>query len=154
MLSSLVGRPGRYLLSMVLLAGLSACESGGDASPVLPNVPVNVQLDLRDQQNQALRFDNGVISIKPGGMNGGGIKGIYVVRQNATTYFAFERNCPYRPTDACATITLDRPSRLFFRDSCCTSQFNLQGQVTGGPAGRPLRQYSTSLSGSLLSITN
>ncbi len=143
----------RYL-SACLLFTTAACNSGGDASPVMPSVPVNVQLDLRDQQSQALRIDNGVLTIKPGGVNGGGLKGIYVVRQNASTYLAFERNCPYRPSDVCATVTLDRNSRLFFRDSCCTSQFNLQGQVTGGPAGRALRQYSTSLSGSLLSITN
>ena len=134
---------------------LAACNSGTGTQPLIPSVPVNVQLDLLDQQNKALRFDNGVLAIPPGSANGqGGIKGIYVVRQNATTYTAFERNCPYNPLDACATVTLDRSSRLFFRDSCCTSQFNLQGQVTGGPSARGLRQYQTTLSGSLLTITN
>jgi hypothetical protein len=137
------------------LAMLAACNSGTGTQPLIPSVPVNVQLDLLDQQNKALRFDNGVVAIPAGSANGrGGIKGIYVVRQNATTYTAFERNCPYQPLDACATVTLDRSSHLFFRDSCCTSQFNLQGQVTGGPSARPLRQYTTSLSGSLLTITN
>ncbi|RZK28512.1 MAG: hypothetical protein EOO63_11090 [Hymenobacter sp.] len=133
---------------------LASCNSNTDTTTTIPNVPVNVQLDLLDQQNRALRFDNGVLAIPPGGINGGGVKGIYVVRQNATTYSAFERNCPYQPLSACATVTLDKSSRLFFRDSCCTSQFSLQGLVTGGPAPRSLRQYSTSLSGSLLTITN
>ncbi|MDJ0367367.1 hypothetical protein QMK33_19635 [Hymenobacter sp. H14-R3] len=144
------------ILYFGLLAGglLAACNSNTDTVTLIPNVPVNVQLDLLDQQNRALRFDNGVVTIMPGGVNGGGVKGIYVVRQNATTYSAFERNCPYQPLNACATVTLDRSSRLFFRDSCCTSQFSLQGQVTGGPSARSLRQYSTSLSGSLLTITN
>ncbi|GAB3638432.1 hypothetical protein GCM10027422_40220 [Hymenobacter arcticus] len=144
------------ILHFGLLAGglLASCNSNTDTTVTVPNVPVNVQLDLLDQQNRALRFDNGVVTIMPGGINGGGVKGIYVVRQNATTYTAFERNCPYQPLNACATVTLDRSSRLFFRDSCCTSQFSLQGQVTGGPAARSLRQYSTSLSGSLLTITN
>jgi hypothetical protein len=139
-----------------LLASLvAACNSNTDTTTAIPNVPVNVQLDLLDQQNRALRFDNGVLAIPAGSANGqGGVKGIYVVRQNATTYSAFERNCPYQPLSACATVTLDKSSRLFFRDSCCTSQFSLQGQVTGGPAPRSLRQYSTSLNGSLLTITN
>lgn len=144
------------ILYFGLLAGglLASCNSNTDTTVTIPNVPVNVQLDLLDQQNRALRFDNGVVTIQPGGINGGGVKGIYVVRQNATTYSAFERNCPYQPLNACATVTLDKSSRLFFRDSCCTSQFSLQGLVTGGPAPRSLRQYSTSLSGSLLTITN
>ncbi|RZJ60668.1 MAG: hypothetical protein EOO58_02685 [Hymenobacter sp.] len=144
------------ILYFGLLAGglLASCNSNTDTTTTIPNVPVNVQLDLLDQQNRALRFDNGVVAIAPSGINGGGVKGIYVVRQNATTYSAFERNCPYQPLNACATITLDKSSRLFFRDSCCTSQFSLQGLVTGGPAPRSLRQYSTSLSGSLLTITN
>lgn len=144
------------LLYLGLLAGLAvACNSKVNPIDTIPNVPVNVQLDLLDQQNRALRFDNGVVAILPGSANGrGGVKGIYVVRQNATSYLAFERNCPYQPLDACATVTLDKSSRLFFRDSCCTSQFDLLGRVTGGPSPRPLRQYSTSLSGSLLTITN
>ncbi len=147
----------RYLLPGLLASGLlAACNSNtGSTTTTIPNVPVNVQLDLLDQQNKALRFDNGVVTIPPGSANGqGGVKGIYVVRQNATTYSAFERNCPYQPLNSCATVTLDHSSHLFFRDSCCTSQFSLQGQVTGGPAARSLRQYSTSLSGSLLTITN
>ena len=146
----------RILCFALLASGLlAACNSGSGSTDTIPSVPVNVQLDLLDQQNKALRFDNGVVTILPGSANGrGGVKGIYVVRQNATTYLAFERNCPYQPYSACATVTLDRSSRLFFRDSCCTSQFNLQGMVTGGPAPRSLRQYGTSLSGSLLTITN
>lgn len=146
----------RNLLWLGLLASglLAACSSGTDTSSIIPSVPVNVQLDLRDQQNQALRFDNGVVALPPTGLNGGGVKGIYVVRHNATTYFAFERNCPYQPYNTCATVSLDRSSHLFFRDSCCTSQFDLNGAVSGGPATRSLRQYAVSMSGSLLTITN
>jgi Rieske Fe-S protein len=43
---------------------------------------------------------------------------------------------------------------LFLKDACCGSQFDLQGRVQGGPATRALRQYNTSISGNLLSITN
>ena len=145
----------RYaLLGTLAATQLAACNSGGSVSPVLASVPVNVQIDLQSQQYQALQFNNGVVAIPPGSANGqGGLKGIYVVRQNASTYLAFERNCPYKPNDACALVMLDR-SRLFFRDTCCGSQFNLQGQVTGGPSPYPLRQYSTSVSNGLLSIIN
>ena len=138
------------IICLGLLASglLAACNSGVDTSSTIPSVPVNVQLDLLDQQNKNLRFDNGIVAVA------GGVKGIYVIRQNASTYLAFERNCPYQPYNACALVTIDRNSRLFLRDTCCTSQFSFQGQVMSGPAARALRQYTVTQSGSLLTITN
>ena len=115
---------------------------------------MNLVLNLTNHQYAALRVDNGAVALPPQGPAGnGGVKGVIVVRQGAGTYLAFERNCPYQPFDACAVVSLDR-SQLFLRDSCCNSQFDLRGQITGGPTSRPLKQYSTSLQGSLLSITN
>jgi hypothetical protein len=135
---------------------VSACGSKNTDQPQIPYVPVNIALQLTDQQYRNLRFDNGAVVLPSGTsgqINGGGIKGIIVVRQNASTYLAFERNCPYRPFDACALVSLDRSS-LFMRDSCCNSQFDLRGQITGGPTPLPLRQYSTSLQGTQLNILN
>ena len=113
----------------------------------------STQINVTNQQYQALRYDNGVVVLPASGIAGGGVKGLLVVRKNASTYYAFDRNCPYQPYDACSLVSPDR-SRLFFRDSCCGSQFDLQGQVTGGPANRMLRSYATSLNGSLLTISN
>jgi nitrite reductase/ring-hydroxylating ferredoxin subunit len=140
----------------VALAGLLfACGSKSDAQPQIPYAPVNLSLSLAAQEYAALRFDNGAVTIPAKGPAGnGGVKGVIVVRQSAGIFLAFERNCPYRPYDACATVSLDRNSKQFMRDSCCTSQFDLKGQVTGGPAPLPLKQYSVSVQGNLLSITN
>ena len=134
---------------------LSACGSDGPAQQQqMPYGVVNLSLNLTNQQYRALRADNGVAAFARNGPAGpAGVKGIYVVRQNAQSYLAFERNCPYQPYDACALVSLDR-SRLFLRDSCCNSQFDLRGQVTGGPSVRPLLQYSVSLQGDLLTVTN
>jgi nitrite reductase/ring-hydroxylating ferredoxin subunit len=126
--------------------GLLACSSASDAQPQIPLAAVNEVLFLTDQQNSNLRFDNGAVYIK------GGVRGIVVVRQNASTYLAFERTCPYQPLDTCARVKIEPFLRLF--DPCCNSQFSLQGQPQGGPAARPLRQYSTALSGNTLTITN
>jgi hypothetical protein len=142
---------GSTLLPLTLL--FAACNSA-TTTQTIPSISFSTQINITNQQYQALRFDNGVVALPATGLNGGGVKGLLVVRQNASTYLAFERNCPYQPYDACSTVSLDRNSRLFFRDSCCTSQFDFRGNVTGGPALRPLRQYTTSLSGSLLTITN
>ena len=131
-----------------------ACGSKNNDQPLIQYAPVNLVINVTNQQYGALRTDNGAVTLPPKGPAGdGGVKGVIVVRQSAGTYLAFERNCPYQPYDACALVSIDR-SRLFLRDSCCNSQFDLKGQITGGPTPRPLKQYSTSLQGSLLTITN
>ena len=133
----------------------SACGSKNNDQPLIPYAPVNLSINITNQQYAALRFDNGAVTLPIKGSAGdGGVKGVIVVRQSAGVYLAFERNCPYQPYDACSLVSLDRSSRLFMRDSCCNSQFDLKGQITGGPTSRPLKQYSTSLQGSLLNITN
>jgi hypothetical protein len=132
------------LLTSPLLLG--ACSNTNNAQPQIPLAAVNELVVLTDQQNSNLRFDNGAVYVK------GGVRGIIVVRQNASSYLAFERNCPYQPLDTCAVVKIDPFIRLY--DPCCTSQFSLQGQVQGGPAPRALRQYNTALSGNLLTITN
>ncbi|WP_345236398.1 hypothetical protein [Hymenobacter saemangeumensis] len=139
-----------------MLVGAGACGSNNNEQPQMPYTPVNVSLTLTNQQYVALRTVNGTVVLPPGSSgrpDAGGLKGIIVVRQAGNSYLAFERNCPYRPFDACALVSVDR-SGLFLRDSCCNSQFNLQGQVIGGPSPFPLRQYSTSLQGSQLNILN
>ena len=144
-----------WLFGLGSLGTLAACGDNNDAQPLIPYAPVNLSINITNQQYANLRVDNGAVTLPVKGPAGdGGVKGVIVVRQNASTFLAFERNCPYRPYDACALVSLDRNSRLFMRDSCCNSQFDLRGQITGGPAPRPLKQYSTSLQGTLLNITN
>ncbi|MFD1467747.1 hypothetical protein ACFQ48_05895 [Hymenobacter caeli] len=140
----------------LFVGGLASCSSSStDGEPQIPYAPVNLALDLTNQQYRALRLDNGVVTLPVQGPAGtGGAKGVLIVRQNASTYLAFERNCPYHPYDACSLVSLDRSSRLFLRDSCCDSRFSFAGQVIGGPAVRPLRQYATSLQGTQLTVVN
>ena len=139
-----------FLAGMACIGLLSvvSCNSDGSAQPNIPYAPVSALLTLTDQQYRALRFDNGVVAVA------GGVKGILVVRQNASSYLAFERNCTYRSADACSRVGFDTSPAPFLRDSCCGSQFSLTGQVTGGPAPRALLQYSTNLNGNQLSISN
>ncbi len=137
----------------VALLGLAACGNSATSTQTIPSVSFSTQINITNQQYQALRTVNGVVVLPASGIAGGGVKGLFVVRVDANTYRAYERNCPYQPYDACSLVSLDR-SRLFFRDSCCGSQFDFYGQPTGGPASRQLRSYTTSLNGSLLSISN
>ena len=134
---------------------VSCSSDSNNVQPAVPYGVVNLSINLTNQQYTALRFDKGAVTFPANGPAGpAGVKGVIVVRENASTYRAFERNCPYRPYDACSLVSLDRSSRLFLRDTCCNSQFDFQGQVTGGPSARPLVQYSSSLQGSTLTVQN
>ncbi len=137
----------------VALFGLAACGNSATSTQTIPSVSFSTQINITNQQYQALRYDNGVVVLPVSGIAGGGVKGLLVVRKSAGVYYAYDRNCPYQPYDACSLVSLDR-TRLFFRDSCCNSQFDFYGQPTGGPANRMLRSYATNLNGSLLTISN
>jgi nitrite reductase/ring-hydroxylating ferredoxin subunit len=84
----------------------------------------------------------------------GALRGIILYRKDASTYRAYERNCSFRPNEACATVNID-VSGLFMIDPCCQSTFDFSdGSPTGGPAWSPLRQYKTTLNGGVLTITD
>ena len=113
----------------------------------IPQVIVNETINMSNYQYQALGVVGGFVYIK------GGVRGIIIYRQSASTYLAIERNCTFQPMDACADVMVDQ-STLFLVDSCCNSTFDFNGFPTGGPASLPLRQYKTILNGNYLTITN
>ncbi|MDB5262318.1 MAG: hypothetical protein JWQ14_1599 [Adhaeribacter sp.] len=125
---------------------LLGCEDNAEA-PIIPNVLINEQINLTNIQYNKLRQDNGYVYLNAGA------RGIILIRENASRYRAIERNCTYHPEDPCGIVTVDA-SNLFLKDPCCGSQFDFSGQVTGGPASYPLRQYATTLQGNFLYITN
>jgi hypothetical protein len=133
-------------LALLALVILTACTND-NVGPGIPNVPVSEQISVNSLQYPMLRQDGGYAYIQAG------YRGIIVIRQTASTYYAFERACPYDPAASCGVVTVDQ-SNLFLTHSCCGSQFNFQGSVTAGPAVYGLLQYKTSLANNILYITN
>ncbi|WP_157494020.1 hypothetical protein [Fulvivirga imtechensis] len=107
---------------------------------------IRISLDLPAYND--LSFDGGYITLSQG------VRGIIVYRENASTFHVYERNCSYRPYDACATVNV-HSSELYMSDPCCNSSFNFKtGYPTGGPAQFPLRKYRSSLNGRILTIAD
>lgn len=131
----------RFLLLLFLIS----CEPDlvDDPIPFQPFPDINIILP----NYPALSSDGGYIQIN------GGVRGIILYRKNSTSYLAFERNCSYKPNDACATVEV-HSSTLFMQDACCGSSFSFEGKPTGGPAWRPLQQYQASLSLNTVTITD
>ncbi len=124
------------------------------------------QPDFSDDPIPVVPFPDFVVSLsapeyQPLQVNGGhkeinsiGVRGVIVYRVDASTYKVFERNCSYRPNEACATVNV-HSSLLYMVDPCCNSSFSFpDGMPTGGLATRPLRQYASELVGSQLTITD
>ncbi len=135
-------------LTFLLLLVIS-CDSNlsDDAIPVAPFDPVQINITLPNYSS--LMTTGGYAAI-----NTGGTRGIILYRKDVSSVLAFERNCSYQPLNACATVEV-HSSGLYMNDACCNSTFRWDdGNPTGGPAWRPLLQYSTSLNGNVLTITD
>ncbi len=133
---------------LVLIVFISACSPQRSDDPV-PFFPfLDIVINLNFPEFISLRSDGGYVQVN------GGVRGIIVYRANSSTYLAYERNCSFRPNEACATVNI-HTSGLFMIDPCCNSNFNFSdGNPSGGPAWRPLAQYRTQLSGLTLTISS
>ena len=145
-LTYLQGWLGRITIIVIFLTACSQ-DLSDDEIPLsyFPDIVINLSLP----SNIVLASKGGYKTI-----NDGGVRGIIVYCEDIGIYHAYERNCSYRPNDACATVDIDA-SKLFMIDHCCGSHFDFNtGQPIGGVAWRPLRQFQTLANGSELIITD
>ena len=134
------------VFTLLVLFLFFGCQKSSESG--IPYVQVNIQLYTTDPI--FFNLDN------VGGWEyiNGGSKGILVYRSGIDEFMAYDRHCPYQPSDACSKIAVDS-SNIIAADTCCGSQFVItDGEVTNGPAVQPLKQYQTSFDGTVLTITN
>ncbi|MBT1704564.1 hypothetical protein [Chryseosolibacter indicus] len=138
----------RNVLVLVMLMVVLSCDRdlSDDQIPFASFGTISINLNLPEYQK--LRTSGNTY------INSGGVRGIILYQANPTTFIAYERNCSYRPNEACSTVEV-HASNLYMFDPCCNSTFDFAtGTPTSGAAWRPLRTYETQLSGSILTITD
>ena len=133
-----------FLITTVFVF-FSGCKKDG-------NTPecgyVNYSIYTSEPQFLSLNAVSGWIYI------GGGCKGIIVYRKSQDEFLAFERACTYDADNSCPGVTVEG-NNINAVDTCCGSKFQIfDGNVTKGPASRPLQQYRTSFDGSVLEVFN
>lgn len=134
---------------ILLMLMAAACNPDLSDDPIPIVIFNDIEINLNLPEYVTLQTDGGAKEL-----SSGGVRGIIVYRVNSTTYRAFERNCSFRPNEACATVDI-HSSRLFMIDPCCNSSFSFDdGLPTGGSAWRPLNQYRTQLNGLTLTISD
>lgn len=137
------------LIACMLLLHTSSCNSDltDDPIPYLSFGSIYINLNLPEYSR--LKTDGGFHYY-----DDAGVKGLIIYRKSASNYIVYERNCSYRPNEACATVNV-HVSTLFMEDPCCGSAFDFAtGNPTSGVAWRPLRQYFAAVTGSDLTITD
>lgn len=143
------GRRCRSGLVWMFVWLVLACQPDMSDDPIPVVGFPDFVLNLSAPEFQSLAINGGYKEI-----NSIGVRGVIVYRLDALTYLAYERNCSFRPNEACATVNV-HSSSLFMVDPCCNSSFSFtNGAPTGGLATRPLRQYETALAGPQLTITD
>ena len=122
----------------------------------IPNVPVNITINLDLPQYQNLSFIGNYV------YENGGNNGIVIIHYTDGNYYAIDRTCSHDPLNSCNNIEVNEElTRLkcgttvstVFRE-CCGSQFFMTGQVINGPAIYPLKNYRVTKSGNYLNISN
>ena len=124
---------------------ISSCV---DRNDYIRDVYVNIEIPLNQPEYSDLDAIGNSMFIS------GGVKGIILYHLNVNDYRAFDRNCTFEPSSACAYI--DSIDATIASCSCCESKFLIDqdGVTANGPALLPLKQYYTSYSGGILKIRN
>jgi hypothetical protein len=135
----------QFILVSILLV-FFGCEPKNNDSGV-PDVAVNIEINLNDIDMLPLKQIGGYVYVA------GGVRGIIIYHESVNGYRAFDRNCTFQPSDACAIVEM-HSSGFYIEDPCCKSTFDLSGFPTGGPAQYPLKEYRISLSGDFLFVFN
>jgi cytochrome b6-f complex iron-sulfur subunit len=118
---------------MVVVSCLGSCADDSEDEPET----VDFILNLTETANAALNSNGGFVVRN----------GIIVARTTAGVYIAVAAACTHQGT----TVQYQSGNRRFFCPNH-GSNFAEDGSVINGPATRPLREYQTQLTGTVLRV--
>lgn len=125
----------RNIISALIVLAFLTFSCKEEPYPI-PNVPVNVTLNLDLPSYQALGAPGGYAYVN------GGSRGLVVYR-NFDEFVALDRHSTYNSTDDCAVVEVNPDNIFELVDTCSGSRFSiLNGGVLEGPAKFALRRYN------------
>ncbi len=134
------------LLTILVITFVSCLDDNVDSNRFLPNVSVNVRIDLNlPQYVNNLNFPGGYAYAE------GGIRGL-IIYNTGTGYVAFDRACPHIELQSCSTMEVD-DSGLFMVCPCDGERFQIiNGAPENGNIPYSARAYTVTINGSILTI--
>lgn len=135
----------RFTCFIALILTLGGC---GKATNRVPDVPVNYVSILTDPA---------LINLSSSGraaiINGYGVSGLILYRTISNRYVAYDRCSTVNPENKCA-VTWDQGA-FTATDPCSGAKFLLEdGSPAKAPATIALKEYSVTISGNMIRVTN
>lgn len=134
-----------FCILLFIMCTTSGCRKSRNQ---IPNTPIDLYIDTKLPSYISLNNVGGWIYAPSG------YKGLIIYRRSQDAFNAYERACPYDPTDDCSLVEVLK-DYITAVDSCCGSQYLItDGNVIKGPATQTLQQYQTTFDGTILHVFN
>lgn len=134
-------------ISVILLLALTLAGCGKE-NLVIPNVPVNLNVQLTDPRLIRLSSPGGAVTFE-----NYGVAGLVIYRTLSGGYVAYDRCSTVNPEKQCA-VELDEPS-FTVTDKCSGAKYLLEdGSPAKAPARLSLKKYNTVVAGNTIHVTN
>lgn len=136
---------GTITMGSFIIINQAGCSD--NSNPVTPNgQDLSFIVDISLSENSALQEVGGTIALLPNPIDS---HGMLLYRKNEDVIKVYSRNCTH------ANCTVEAYSSNGVSTCACHgSRFDLNGNVLNGPAENPLKQYSASISGDIVTITS
>ena len=134
---------GFGLISMgsFTMSVISSCSNSG---PTESENNDSITVDISLPENQTLETVGGAIAI---GTNSLDKKGMLIYRDSEVSVTVFSRKCTHKG------CVIGKFQNGISSCPCHGSQYDTFGRVVTGPAPRSLKQYNSSISGNIITIT-
>ena len=133
-----------FALFLVVLLGMSCAKENN----IVPNIPVNFSSPLTDPRLSRLSTAGGAVEI-----TGYGVAGLIIYRRADNAYVAFDRCSTVNP-EMKNVVVLDDP-KITATDPFSGAKYSLyDGSPVKAPAKTSLKQYSVTIAGNTLQVTN
>lgn len=127
----------RYIIVSNLLISLFLTSCKKENNSPIPNVPVNISLNLDLPAYTALNAPGGSAYVE------GGSRGIIIYR-NFDEFVALDRHSTFDPENNCSVVDINPENPFELIDTCSGSKYSiLSGVVLEGPAKHGLRRYNS-----------
>lgn len=139
-----------FTAGLLLLFAACAKSNSQESSSAVPNVTVNLSININSSGYTALGTVGGVAYLA-----NVGYRGILLYRFSSGTIMAYDRTCTYDISDVNGIVNAQTNGTAICFE--CNSTYNLNnGSVNGGPTTIGLKVYTTTFNSTTgaLTITN
>ena len=135
---------GTVAFGSFIIINQSSCSDSGPTAPSDNNGETSITVDLSLSENSALLTVGGTLALSDNELDN---SGMLLYRQSESIVKVYSRNCTHAGCPIEGFSSAGISSCL-----CHGSKFDTNGNVTNGPATNPLKQYSATIAGNMVTI--